>query len=235
MARYEISANELLMIGVGILIVGVVLASYSFSTYVEMKQLDSQFDFDTLDKNTQMSTSDKYYKYLEYSDILNQKLKANKNIPFKNVACVYLDYAQHNATALYDLTDKKMTMDSEKKSVGLSNIRSLYKMLDNYKSCSNASAYKKVLDDILEGASNAEKDKLRADERMNEFLYGGEPKVPELATPEEQQQYEAQQNQPPVQEQSAPNYVDNSGHSQNLTQEQIDYINSQQAQTSKTE
>lgn len=236
MARHEISSNEMLMLGVGVLIVGIVLASYSFSTYSEMKQLENQFDFDTLDKNTQISSSDKYYKYLEYSDILNQKLKANKNIPMKNVACVYLDYAQHNATALYDLTDKKMSMDSEKKSVALSNIRALNKMLEDYKTCSNASAYKTVLDEILEGASNAEKDKLRADERMNEFLYGDEPKVPELGTPEEQQQYENQQNQTPaIQPQNVPNYIDNSGHAQSLTQEQIDYINSQQVQTSKTE
>ena len=100
MARHEISSNEMLMLGVGVLIVGIVLASYSFSTYSEMKQLENQFDFDTLDKNTQISSSDKYYKYLEYSDILNQKLKANKNIPMKNVACVYLDYAEHNAVSL---------------------------------------------------------------------------------------------------------------------------------------
>lgn len=234
MSRYEISSNELLMLGVGILIIGIILASYSFSTYVEMKQLDSQFDFETLEKNTQMSSSDKYYKYLEYSDILNQKLKANKNIPFKNVSCVYLDYAQHNATSLYDLTDKKMNLDFDKRSVGLSNIRSLYKMLDNYKSCSNASLYKKELENIMEGAANSEKEKLRADERMNEFLYGGEQKVPELGTEEEQRQYEAQQN-PPQQVQQVPNYVDNNGQAQNLTPEQIEYINKNQAQTSKSE
>ena len=60
MARHEISSNEMLMLGVGVLIVGIVLASYSFSTYSEMKQLENQFDFDTLDKNTQISSSDKY-------------------------------------------------------------------------------------------------------------------------------------------------------------------------------
>lgn len=237
MSKQMITTNEMLMFGTGILIIGIVLASYSFSAYKEIKRLETRFDFETLDKNTGMSTSDKYYKYLEYAEFLNQKLKENKNIPMKNVSCVYLDYAQHNAVQLYFLTDRKMTFDSEKRSAGIANIRALYNMTDDYKTCARASKYKTELENILEGANNSEKEKLKADERMNEFLYGSGAKVPELSTGKisAERQTDArtngQENQTAA-ENSAPNYIDENGHAQTLTPEQIEYINKQQARTS---
>ena len=79
MSRYLFANNEMLMLGAGILIIGAVLTSYSFSTYVEMQKLGEKIDFETFDKNNQISTTEKYYKYMEYSDFLNDKLKKNKN------------------------------------------------------------------------------------------------------------------------------------------------------------
>jgi len=243
MTKQLMTTNEMLAAGIGILTIGIALAIYSFSAYSEMKRLETQFDFETLDKNNQISTSDKYYKYLEYSDILNQKLKENKNIPLKNVSCVYLDYAQHNALALYSLTDKKITADTSKKAAGIGNIRALYELLDNYKGCSQTAAYKSELVNILEGADNAEKEKLRSDERLNEFLYGSGVKVPDVGTAsletENVQNSQTQEGEgTSVQETGTPsesgadepNYIDSAGHAQVLTPEQIEYINKQQSQ-----
>lgn len=244
MAKQLMTTNEMLAAGIGILIIGIALAVYSVSAYSEMKRLETQFDFETLDKNNQISTSDKYYKYLEYSDILNQKLKENKNIPFKNVSCAYLDYAQHNALALYSLTDRKITADASKKAAGIGNIRALYELLDSYKNCSQAAAYKTELGNILEGADNAEKEKLRSDERLNEFLYGSDVKVPDVGAaplgaenvqgsqPAEGEDVPANQSagQNSGNTAAEPNYIDSTGHAQVLTPEQIEYINKKQSQ-----
>ena len=100
MSKQILKNNELLMLGTGLLILGAVLATYSISTYMEMQKLEQRIDFETIDKNNQLSSNEKYYKYMEYSDFLNLKLKENRKIPIKRVSCVYLDYAQHNAVEM---------------------------------------------------------------------------------------------------------------------------------------
>ena len=107
--------NELIMLGSGILILGLVLGSYSFSTYLEVKELSQKIDFELIDDNNELSSSEKYYKYITIADFLNQKLNKNKNLAIKNSSCVYLDYAHHNAIELYRLTNRKLDMDDTKK------------------------------------------------------------------------------------------------------------------------
>jgi len=222
------------MLGAGILIVGVVLTSYSFSTYVEMRKLGERIDFETVDKNNQISSSEKYYRYMEYSDFLNMKLRQNSKIPLKRVSCVYLDYAQHNAVEMYYLTKNKMSSDEMKKKFSSDNVKILYDTLNNYKTCKQSSGYKVILEGILEEINNADKEREKADERMNEFLYGSSTHLPEsLENPEidtEPSPIE-EGTQPQTQETTPqPNYIDKDGKAQTLTPEQIEYINQQQAQ-----
>ncbi len=145
----EKNSNDLLFLGISILIIGLLLASYSFSYYAEMNKLSTQIDFEEIANNNQISTTEKYYKYLSTADFLNQKLTKNQNILIKNMSCSYLDYAYHNSVELYNLTYKKMSPDDSKRSVTAGNIRSLYTMLDNYKTCKNTQDYKTKLGNIL--------------------------------------------------------------------------------------
>lgn len=223
--------NELLMIGAGILIIGVVLASYSYSTYIEMQKLSERIDFETVDKNNQISTSDKYYKYMEYADFLNSKLKKNSKVPLKRISCVYLDYAQHNAVEMYYLTKNKMPYDPNKTKFATDNIQNLYDLTNSYKTCKQSSDYKTTLEELLEDAKNSEKERLEADERLDEFLYGNSPIIPQQEATEP-----IQETAPPLEQTSTtssnqpqPNYIDNNGNAQTLTPEQIEYINKQQA------
>ncbi|MBQ8460716.1 hypothetical protein IJ541_11540 [bacterium] len=195
------SNNEMMMLGVGILIIGLILAIYSISTYVEIKDLGEKIDFEMIDDNNQLSSTDKYYKYLAIADFLKKKLEKNKNIPIKNSSCIYLDYAQHNAIELYRLTSKKMDSDITKKNVAAGNIRTLYNALDNYKTCKKSYEYKTELGNLLDEIEKA--DKLGADreERMNNFLNGSnyedilhEQGIEEQITPETTEQYEEYEN-----------------------------------------
>lgn len=163
--------NKLIMLGSGMLFVGLLLGSYSLSTHLEVKELASKVDFELIDDNNELSSSEKYYKYITIADFLNQKLAKNKNLAVKTTSCVYLDYAQHNAIELYRLTNRKLDMDDTKKSVAAGNIRSLYNMLDNYTTCKNAPLYKSELQKILTDIQNEEKAADNED-RMNRFLNG---------------------------------------------------------------
>ena len=163
--------NELMMLGTGILILGLALGSYSLSTYIETKELASKIDFELIDDNNELSSTEKYYKYISIADFLNQKLSKNKNLAIKTTSCVYLDYAQHNAIELYRLTNRKLDMDDTKKSVAAGNIRSLYNMLDNYTTCKKSLLYKSELQKILTDIQHEEKAADNED-RMNRFLNG---------------------------------------------------------------
>lgn len=164
------SSNGLLYSGVLILLVGLLLLSYSISTYSEVKNLSQKIDFVEVDNNNQMSTSDKYYKYLSYSDYLNEKLKKNKNILIKNTSCVYLDYAQHNAIALYRLTYSGLQSDESRQSVAAGTVRGLYNMLDNYKTCKQTTNYKAELNEILDDIQRSDEIQAQKDDRMNAFM-----------------------------------------------------------------
>lgn len=162
--------NDLLMLGITFLIVGIAVGSYSYSTYNEVKKLDSQIDFEMIDNNNSISTSEKYNKYIAFADFLNQKLAKNQNIPIKNTACVYLDYAQHNAIELYNLTDTKMDIDESKKIIAAENIRGLYNMLGNYKTCKKSATYKQELSEIIQKIEKKQNIKSDSDMRLEQFL-----------------------------------------------------------------
>ena len=200
--------NELIMLGTGILILGLALGSYSLSTYVETKELASKIDFELIDDNNELSSTEKYYKYISIADFLNQKLSKNKNLAIKTTSCVYLDYAQHNAIELYRLTNRKLDMDDTKKSVAAGNVRSLYNMLDNYTTCKKSLLYKSELQKILTDIQHEEKAADNED-RMNRFLNGDndhqnieleqqmQSNAPELEPIDEPIQENYSQNLPP--------------------------------------
>ncbi len=166
----EENSNDLLLLGISILGLGILLAGYSISAYLEVKNLNEKIDFETLANRTDMSTSDKYYEYLSIDDFLEQKLEKNKNIPIKNISCVYLDYAQQNAIELYNLTYKKLDSNDSRRSVATGIIRKLYNTTDNYKTCKQADSYKKELNDILQKIQKSENLHIDYEQRMNEFL-----------------------------------------------------------------
>ena len=178
--------NELIMLGAGMLLIGLVLGSYSLSTHIETKDLSSKIDFELIDDNNELSTIEKYYKYIQIADFLNQKLIKNKNLAIKTTSCIYLDYAQHNAIELYRLTNRKLDMDDTKKSVAAGNVRSLYNMLDNYTTCKKTPQYKSELQNILTDIQKEEK-AVDNEERMNRFLNGyKERKARELEKQQEE-------------------------------------------------
>lgn len=236
MSKQILKNNELLMLGTGLLILGAVLATYSISTYMEMQKLEQRIDFETVDKNNQLSSNEKYYKYMEYSDFLNLKLKENRKIPIKRVSCVYLDYAQHNAVEMYYLAKNKMSADETKKTFSEDNVKNLYDIMSNYKSCKQTSGYKVILEQLIEESQNADKERQKADDRMNEFLYGSVTTPPVVTTEEEteetlpQNDGTSQTSTSTNENKPTPNYIDENGKAQTLTQEQIEYINQQQAQ-----
>ncbi len=168
------NTNNLLILGICLLVFGILLFAYSISSFAETKSLNEKIDFETLENNNQMPDSEKYFQYLTNSDFLNKKLNQNKNLIIKNTSCTYVDYAQHNAIALYRLV--KLQSDTSRKNVALGNIQALYTTLDSYKSCKNYSTYKDALKNILENEKNQKED-LYMQDRMNTFL--GEEKYEE--------------------------------------------------------
>lgn len=164
------NTNELLMLGVTILIMGLLLFSYSISCYKESRELASKIDFEELDYNNQISTSDKYFKYLSNADYLNQHIKKNKNILIKNSSCIYLDYAQHNAISLYKLTYSGIQTDESRRNVAAGNVRALYNMLDDYKTCKQAQNYKAELKNILDDIQKTDDLYSQREKRMESFM-----------------------------------------------------------------
>ena len=164
--------NDLLMLGIMFLVIGGALGVYSISSYLELKNLGDKIDFELIDDNNQMSSTDKYYKYLSFADFLNQKLNQNTNIPIKNASCVYLDYAQHNAIELYRLTSRRMELDESKRSVAAGNVRGLVTMLDNYKTCNKTQSYKTELNNILDEIQKSENLPTDSNIRINRTIDG---------------------------------------------------------------
>lgn len=144
------SNNKLLVIGICTIILGIGLFVYSINSYAQINSLSTKIDFEELDNNTRMPSSDKYYKYLSYAEILNQYLNKNKNLPIKNTSCAYLDYAQHNSISLYKLVYKGLQEDTSRREVAESNIQQLNDMLENYKTCPKTPQYKTELTNILD-------------------------------------------------------------------------------------
>lgn len=197
--------NDLLMLGIMFLVIGGALGVYSISSYVELKNLGDKVDFELIDDNNQMSSTDKYYKYLSIADFLNQKLNQNKNIPIKNASCVYLDYAQHNAIELYRLTSRRMELDDSKKSVAAGNVRGLVNMLDNYKTCNKTQTYKTELNNILDEIQKSENLNSNQDMRMNQFMDGYSRNVQTIPTETQPQTIQDNQN---IQTNAQPQTID---------------------------
>lgn len=156
--------NSQLILGIVVIIAGLVLLVYSIASYAEVRTLSGKIDFDELDNNNRIPTSEKYYKYLSISDYLNQSLTKNKNLPIKNVSCVYVDYAQHNTVSLYNLIYKGNSGEESKREVVEGNIKYLSEMLGSYKMCRRTAEYKKELDDLLEEIDKT--DRLRESNQM---------------------------------------------------------------------
>ena len=162
--------NGLLVLGVAAIIFGLSLLMYCFASYSEIKLVTDKIDFDELDNNIHISTSDKYYKHLSIWDTLNKKLVKNKNLPIKNMSCGYLDYAQHNIKSLYKLVYKSAGEDSTRRSVVEGNIKLLQEMYKNYKTCRKTALYQDELDKMLTEIEN--EDDIFYQGRMDTFLTG---------------------------------------------------------------
>lgn len=189
------SNNDLLMLGISILITGILLGTYSFATYNEVKDLEKKIDLELIDDNNELTVDEKYYKYLSIADFLNQKLNKNKDILMKNSSCIYLDYARHNAIELYKLTNKKFDSEDSKKSVSAGNLRALYNMLGYYNTCKQTENYKIELKNILDDIEKAETSKNSSEQRLNEFLNGYRERQQEQFNTEKSIQTESIQNE----------------------------------------
>ena len=170
--------NNLLIGGICAIIFGIALLCYSVRSYSEIKYLNNKIDFDELDNNKQISTSDKYYKHLSISDYLNQKLEKNKNLPLKNTSCAYIDYQQHNMLSLYRLIYKSANDDSTRKSVVESNLRSYLRLMDSYKTCRKYNQYKSEIQGKVEEIEKT--DNLMIESRMDSFLNSGRIIPPDM-------------------------------------------------------
>lgn len=166
------NTNNQILLGALILITGLMLLSYSISSYREVKSLSEKIDFEELDNNTQMATTEKYFKYLSNADYLNQYLNKNKNILMKNTSCTYLDYAQHNAIELYKLTYNGIQTEESRKSVAAGNIRNLIKIMDNYGTCKQTPLYKSELNNILTEIQKSDDLYSQRSNRMETFMNG---------------------------------------------------------------
>lgn len=164
-------SNNLIILGVTLLIIGILVAIYSFSSYIELKELNKNIDFELIDDNQEMTANQKFNKYVSISEFLNTKIDKNKNILLKNTSCAYIDYAQHNAIKMYELA-KKQPSNEEKQITTLNNIRTLDKALDNYSTCKKAVLYKAELQNILMEIRNTKTSNVKSEDRMQQFLNG---------------------------------------------------------------
>lgn len=161
--------NKHLALGISLLVIGTLIGNYSLSIYLEVKQLYEQVNFSIVDYNNNMSTAEKYNKYLSYADIINQKLTKKKDLLIKNASCIYPEFATHNTLELYALT-KKMDFDESKIGVVTANVRELYSMLKYYSRCENAQQNKAALENILNEIQQNETNKLNNEQRINEMI-----------------------------------------------------------------
>ena len=163
--------NDILFLGVFLLLIGLLLTIYSISTYSEIKNLKTKIDFELIDDNERLSYEDKYAQYISISEFLNKKLDKNKNLPIKTTSCSYLNYAKHNAIELYKLTNKRQNNQNHKNSTA-ANIRSLRNRLKDYNTCPNATEYANELDAIILEIENKEKTTEFDQQRMLKFIDG---------------------------------------------------------------
>lgn len=230
------SYNGLLILGISIILIGLALLIYCITSYSEVKLVTDKIDFDELDNNIHMSTSDKYYQHISIFDMLNQKLEKNKKLPIKNMSCAYLDYSQHNITSLYKLIFKNANEDVARRTVVEENIKSLMAMYDNYKQCKKASLYRDELKDMLDEVENS--DDIYYQGRMETFVNGGKDIERAAGTEGNTPQYSEQGIQPAYENtnNSQIQYAQSSSSGmQNQTYNQVQQYNSQNTQHAKQE
>ena len=166
------SVNRLLICGILVTVAGVAMFIYSLAAHSEINALYDKINFDELDNNKQISTSDKYYKYLSISEFLNQKLNQNKNLPIKNTSCIYLDYAHHNTVSLYKLIFNGDRSDMARREVVESNVKNLFDMTGSYAGCKKSAEYKIELNKILEDIKKSNELYKGSDFALDSFLRG---------------------------------------------------------------
>jgi hypothetical protein len=163
--------NSLLFKGMILLGLGLILCGYSISSYLEVKTFAKTVDFELVDGNVELSSEEKYYKYLAFADYINQKLDKNKNLPIKNASCTYLNYAEHNMLEMYRLTTLKLDDVSKKNTVSRT-IRGLYDVIDNYSTCKAYPEYKAELKDLISEIDASANSNIDTEIRMQKFLNG---------------------------------------------------------------
>jgi hypothetical protein len=161
--------NSLLFKGMLLLGLGLILCGYSIFSYLEVKNFAKTVDFELVDGNVELSSEDKYYKYLAFADYINQKLDKNKNLPIKNASCTYLVYAEHNILEMYHLTTLKLEDETKRNTVN-SNIRGLYNIIDSYSTCKVYPEYKAELKDLISEIEERANSNIDNEVRMQNFL-----------------------------------------------------------------
>jgi hypothetical protein len=202
--------NSLLFKGMLLLGVGLILFGYSVSSWLEVKNFAKNVDFELVDENVELSSEDKYYKYLAFSDYINQKLDKNKNLPIKNASCTYLNYAEHNTLEMYRLATLKLNDEAKRNTVN-SNIRGIYNIIDSYSTCKVYPEYKAELKNLISEIEESANSNIDKEINMQKFLNGYKDKnsqnveVQEIqgenvAQPQVPEQTESQVSQTPIQE-----------------------------------
>lgn len=149
------SNNKLITLGITLVTAGLLLLYYSISIHIEERALVEKIDFITVDDNYSTPSAEKFNKHIEYAQYLQEKLEGNKNLPIKNVACVYLDFAQENTIELSNLINKNFSTDTEKISKVAKLVRQYSKVSENYKTCSKYSQYATETEGILSELENS--------------------------------------------------------------------------------
>lgn len=183
-------SNDILYLGIFILIVGVVLTIYSITSYTEISSLKKKIDFELIDDNNAISYEDRYAQYLSIAEFLNKKIDQNKNLPIKTTSCSYINYAKHNAIELHKLTTRRMKENETHKNTATSNIRTLYDKLKDYNTCPEILEHKNDLQSIITEIENSEKTKNFDKERMQKFINGYYDKNIENVASEEELKFE---------------------------------------------
>ena len=169
----EKNYNNMLVLGLFILVCGIFLFIYSFSSHMEIRNLSNKIDFEELDHNNRMSTTDKYYKHLFYAETLEKKLKKNQNIPFKNASCIYLDFAQHNVVSMYKLIFNFSDLEDERKDIVEEKVKNLDEIMDKYTTCKQTAEYKSELKNIQSDIAKSADLYESSQQRMENFIYKG--------------------------------------------------------------
>ena len=196
--------NNMLALGLFIVVCGIFMLVYSFSSHMEVKNLSNKIDFDSLENNNRMSTSDKYYKYLFYAETLESKLKKNSNLPFKNTSCVYLDYAQHNIVSMYKLIFNAADFEDERKGVTEEKIKNLEEILGKYTTCRQAAQYKTELENIQKEIAYSEEQYEESQQRIDDLMYEENYPEAEYGEDSEIQPASNSEQKEPLQENTKP-------------------------------